>query len=51
MCDDESQAMVHILDKVSAALKDKIQVVKIDTQKYPVIADKFMIIIWRKKIE
>ena len=44
MCDDESQAMVPILDKVSVALKDKIQVVNIDTQKYSVIADKFMII-------
>ena len=51
MCDDESQTMVPILDKVSVALKDKIQVVNIDTQKYSVIADKFMIIMWRKKIE
>ncbi|KAL8166162.1 hypothetical protein V2J09_007661 [Rumex salicifolius] len=37
------QFMVPILDKVSAALKDKIQVVKIDTEKYPAIAGKYKI--------
>ena len=35
--------MVPILDEVSARVKDKIQVVKIDTEKYPAIADKYRI--------
>lgn len=35
--------MVPILEKVSAALIDKVQVVKIDTEKYPAIADKYRI--------
>ncbi|XWS21793.1 hypothetical protein CRYUN_Cryun30bG0085300 [Craigia yunnanensis] len=33
--------MVPVLDQVSSTLKDKIQVVKIDTEKYPRIADKY----------
>ncbi|XP_047322808.1 thioredoxin Y1, chloroplastic-like [Impatiens glandulifera] len=37
------QFMVPILEQVSATLKDKIQVVKIDTEKYPSIADKYKI--------
>lgn len=37
------QFMVPILNEVSASLKDKIQVVKIDTEKYPNIADKYRI--------
>ncbi|GAV91124.1 Thioredoxin domain-containing protein, partial [Cephalotus follicularis] len=37
------QFMVPILDEVSVTLKDKIQVVKIDTEKYPSIADKYRI--------
>ncbi|KAJ9166818.1 hypothetical protein P3X46_021515 [Hevea brasiliensis] len=37
------QFMGPILDEVSAVLKDKIQVVKIDTEKYPSIADKYRI--------
>ncbi|KAL2324637.1 hypothetical protein Fmac_023695 [Flemingia macrophylla] len=37
------QFMVPILDEVSSRLKDKIQVVKIDTEKYPRIADKYRI--------
>ncbi|KAE8701824.1 Thioredoxin Y1 [Hibiscus syriacus] len=37
------QFMVPVLDEVSATLKDKIQVVKIDTEKYPSIADKYKI--------
>ncbi|XP_020232115.1 thioredoxin Y1, chloroplastic [Cajanus cajan] len=37
------QFMVPILDEVSTRLKDKIQVVKIDTEKYPSIADKYRI--------
>ncbi|CAH2067635.1 unnamed protein product [Thlaspi arvense] len=37
------QFMVPILSEVSAALKDKIQVVKIDTEKYPSIANKYKI--------
>ncbi|GLT75618.1 hypothetical protein SLA2020_473260 [Shorea laevis] len=37
------QFMVPILNEVSTILKDKIQVVKIDTEKYPSIADKFRI--------
>lgn len=35
--------MVPILEQVNAALKDKIQVVKIDTEKYPEIAGKYKI--------
>lgn len=35
--------MVPVLNEVSATLKDKIQVVKIDTEKYPSIADKYNI--------
>ncbi|XP_034674193.1 thioredoxin-like protein slr0233 [Vitis riparia] len=37
------QFMVPILNEVGASLKDKIQVVKIDTEKYPSIADKYRI--------
>ncbi|KAL4358426.1 hypothetical protein AHAS_Ahas09G0285500 [Arachis hypogaea] len=37
------QFMVPILDEVSTRLKDKIQVVKIDTEKYTAIADKYRI--------
>ncbi|KAI4348089.1 hypothetical protein L6164_008851 [Bauhinia variegata] len=37
------QFMVPILDEVSTRLKDKIQIVKIDTEKYPSIADKYSI--------
>ncbi|XP_022974037.1 thioredoxin Y1, chloroplastic-like [Cucurbita maxima] len=37
------QFMVPILEKVSDALSDTVQVVKIDTEKYPVIADKYKI--------
>ncbi|GMH01020.1 hypothetical protein Nepgr_002859 [Nepenthes gracilis] len=37
------QFMVPILNEVSATLKDKVQVVKIDTEKYPSIADKYKI--------
>ncbi|KAJ8425214.1 hypothetical protein Cgig2_011803 [Carnegiea gigantea] len=37
------QLMVPILDKASAALKDKVQIVKIDTEKYPTLADKYRI--------
>ncbi|XVF37199.1 hypothetical protein REPUB_Repub19eG0125500 [Reevesia pubescens] len=37
------QFMVPVLNEVSATLKDKIQVVKIDTEKYPSIADKYQI--------
>ncbi|XP_023523250.1 uncharacterized protein LOC111787499 [Cucurbita pepo subsp. pepo] len=37
------QFMVPILEKVSAKLSDTVQVVKIDTEKYPVIADKYKI--------
>ena len=35
--------MVPILNEVSATLKGQIQVVKIDTEKYPSIADKYRI--------
>lgn len=35
--------MVPILNEVGESMKDKIQVVKIDTEKYPVIADKYKI--------
>ncbi|AAF04439.1 thioredoxin-like protein; 49720-48645 [Arabidopsis thaliana] len=37
------QFMVPILNEVSETLKDKIQVVKIDTEKYPSIANKYKI--------
>ena len=35
--------MVPVLNEVSASVKDKIQVVKIDAEKYPSIADKYKI--------
>lgn len=35
--------MVPILNEVSASLEDKIMIVKIDTEKYPGIADKYSI--------
>lgn len=35
------QFMIPILDEVSAKLKDKVQVVKIDTEKYPSIANQY----------
>jgi thioredoxin-like negative regulator of GroEL len=35
--------MAPILNEVSTQLKDKIQVVKIDTEKYPSLADKYRI--------
>jgi thioredoxin-like negative regulator of GroEL len=35
--------MAPILNEVSAVLEDTIQVVKIDTEKYPSIADKYRI--------
>ncbi|KAH9620322.1 hypothetical protein KSS87_001145 [Heliosperma pusillum] len=37
------QLMVPILEKVSATLDDKVQVVKIDTEKYPALANKYKI--------
>ncbi|KAJ7974052.1 Thioredoxin like [Quillaja saponaria] len=37
------QFMAPILNEVSTRLKDKIQVVKIDTEKYPSIANKYSI--------
>ncbi|KAL5776611.1 hypothetical protein ACOSP7_009537 [Xanthoceras sorbifolium] len=37
------QFMAPVLNEVGAALKDKIRVVKIDTEKYPKIADKYRI--------
>ncbi|XP_019174463.1 PREDICTED: thioredoxin Y1, chloroplastic-like [Ipomoea nil] len=37
------QFMVPVLNEVSDSMKDKIQVVKIDTEKYPSIADKYQI--------
>ncbi|KAK1299895.1 hypothetical protein QJS10_CPB13g01337 [Acorus calamus] len=37
------QIMAPILNQVSDALNDKIQVVKIDTEKYPSIADRYSI--------
>lgn len=37
------QFMAPILGEVGAALKDKIRVVKIDTEKYPKIADTYRI--------
>lgn len=35
--------MVPILNEVSTRINDKIQIVKIDTEKYPSIADKYKI--------
>lgn len=35
--------MVPILDKIGTSMNDKIQIVKIDTEKYPSIADKYKI--------
>lgn len=35
--------MVPILNEVGESMKDKIQVVKIDTEKYPALADKYKI--------
>lgn len=35
--------MVPILDQVGASMTDKIQIVKIDTEKYPAIANKYKI--------
>jgi len=37
------QFMVPVLEEVSARLQDQIQVVKIDTEKYPSIANKYNI--------
>ncbi|KAJ0087172.1 hypothetical protein Patl1_08041 [Pistacia atlantica] len=37
------QFMAPILNEVGAALKDRIKVVKVDTEKYPKIADKYRI--------
>ncbi|GFP86913.1 thioredoxin y1 chloroplastic [Phtheirospermum japonicum] len=37
------QFMVPVLEQVSGQMIDKIQVVKIDTEKYPAIADKYKI--------
>ncbi|XP_043719192.1 thioredoxin Y1, chloroplastic-like [Telopea speciosissima] len=37
------QFMAPVLEQVSGMLKDKIQIVKIDTEKYPSIADKYRI--------
>lgn len=37
------QLMVPILNEVSETLKDKIGVVKIDTEKYPSLANKYQI--------
>ncbi|KAJ4700984.1 Thioredoxin like [Melia azedarach] len=37
------QFMAPVLSEVGAALKDKIQVVKVDTEKYPRIADTYRI--------
>ncbi|KAI8015624.1 hypothetical protein LOK49_LG05G02714 [Camellia lanceoleosa] len=37
------QFMVPVLNEVSASMKDKIQVVKIDTEKYTSVADKYII--------
>lgn len=33
--------MVPVLDEVSTELKDKIAVVKVDTEKYPAIANRY----------
>lgn len=35
--------MVPILNEVGESMKDKIQVVKIDSEKYPALADKYKI--------
>jgi thioredoxin-like negative regulator of GroEL len=35
--------MVPVLEEVSARLQDQIQIVKIDTEKYPSIANKYKI--------
>ncbi|KAL7262839.1 hypothetical protein ACSBR1_001075 [Camellia fascicularis] len=35
--------MVPVLNEVSASMKDKIQVVKIHTEKYTSVADKYII--------
>lgn len=35
--------MVPVLEEVSARLQDQIQIVKIDTEKYPSIANKYNI--------
>ncbi|XP_075509454.1 uncharacterized protein LOC142545907 [Primulina tabacum] len=37
------QFMVPVLEEVSSLMKDKIQVVKIDTEKYPTIANEYKI--------
>lgn len=37
------QLMVPILNEVSTVLKDRVQVVKIDTEKYPSIANEYRI--------
>lgn len=37
------QFMVPVLEEVSSLMKDKIQVVKIDTEKYPTIASEYKI--------
>ncbi|XP_022894292.1 thioredoxin Y1, chloroplastic-like isoform X2 [Olea europaea var. sylvestris] len=37
------QFMVPILEQVSDSMSDKIQIVKIDTEKYPIIAEKYKI--------
>lgn len=37
------QLMVPILNEVSETLKDKIAVVKIDTEKYPSLANKYQV--------
>ncbi|XP_009769035.1 uncharacterized protein LOC107825989 [Nicotiana tabacum] len=37
------QFMVPILNEVGESMKDKIQVVKIDSEKYPALADKYKI--------
>ncbi|PNX98213.1 thioredoxin Y1 chloroplastic-like [Trifolium pratense] len=37
------QFMVPVLEEVSARLQDQIQIVKIDTEKYPSIANKYKI--------
>lgn len=37
------QFMVPVLEEVSARLQDQIQIVKIDTEKYPSIANKYNI--------
>lgn len=37
------QFMVPILDQVGTSMNDRLQIVKIDTEKYPSIADKYKI--------